>query len=81
VAALLVTKGLVALCTVGYCQKRFGLLRWRPLLRMAGAVFLGGWLYVAGQWLPGRLAAEGLALLPLLALAMWWRKTEERIPA
>lgn len=77
--AIVLTKAAVAVCTVGYCQARIGLLgAGQTLLALAcaGAAF-GLWKAV-GSVAP-REAAEACALVPLLWLAWRWRP--RRAPA
>ncbi|MBU1692907.1 MAG: oligosaccharide flippase family protein [Verrucomicrobia bacterium] len=77
VAALLLTKGAVALCTVGYCQKRLGLFRGRPLAETCAAALAGGLLYFAVSPLGNRLAAELAALLPMLVVIIYWKRASQ----
>lgn len=70
---IVLTKAEVAVCTVGYCQRRVGLMAWPSVLL---AVLAAG-ISAATWWGVGRVApreaAEALALLPLLALLWRWR--------
>jgi len=70
---IVLTKAAVAACTVGYCQRRIGLLSLPSVLL---AVLAAG-MSVALWWGVGRVApreaAEVLALLPLLGLLWRWR--------
>ena len=78
VAALLVTKGLVAVCTVGYVQRRLGVFRLRPVAETAAAALAGGILFLAVRPLGVRLLAETAALLPMLALMRQWKRGARR---
>ena len=72
--AMVLTKGVVALCTVSYAQIRLGLFQGQPLKQLGAAVLGGAALYLlTTPYLPRELA-ETLALAPLLGLAWhWWR--------
>jgi O-antigen/teichoic acid export membrane protein len=72
--AMVLTKGLVALLTVSYAQRRVGLFPARPMKQLGAAVLVGAALYLLGRGHLPREAAEVLALAPLLGLAWhWWR--------
>jgi O-antigen/teichoic acid export membrane protein len=73
VAALLLTRGAVALCTVGYCQRRLGLIRMHPLAETLAAALAGGLLFFVVRLLGNRSAAELAALLPMLVLIIRWK--------
>jgi O-antigen/teichoic acid export membrane protein len=71
--AMVLTKGVVALLTISFCQRRLGLIPWRPLLQLGLAVLLGALLYLLGNGRLPREATETLALVPILILAgKWW---------
>lgn len=72
--AIVLTKGFVALLSVGYCQLRYGLIPLGALLQLVLALGLGAGLYLLGQEFLFREAAEVLALLPMLYLTLRWRK-------
>ncbi|HOW97724.1 MAG TPA: oligosaccharide flippase family protein [Kiritimatiellia bacterium] len=74
IAALLATKGAVALCTLGYAQRRLGLLRLRPLAETGAAALAGAVLLFVLRPLGVRLVAESAALLPMLALMLRWKR-------
>jgi O-antigen/teichoic acid export membrane protein len=73
--AMILTKGVVALLTVSYCQRQLHLLPARPLRQVAAISLAGAAGYLLGiAWLTRELA-EVLALTPLLILAWhWWRR-------
>ncbi len=72
--AMVVTKGGVAVLTVGFCQWRLGLIPKRPLLHLTIAALAGFLLYLASAGRLPREVAEALALAPTLALAFsWWK--------
>lgn len=72
VGAIVLTKGFMALATVGYCQKRIGLIPLGAGGQVGAAVILGGILYFGGSAVLFREAGEVLALMPVLVLALWW---------
>ncbi len=73
--AMVLTKGVVALCTVAYCQKRLVFFAGKPLKQLGAAVLAGAALYFLGSLYAPRALAEALALAPVLALAFsWWRQ-------
>ncbi len=70
---IVLTKAAVAVCTVGYCQRRIGLSSLSAvLLALATAGLSAGVWWSVGRVAP-REVAEVLALLPLLALLWRWR--------
>lgn len=71
--AIVLTKGLVAVCTVGYCQLKIGFMNARNLLLAAGCVSLAGAIWWGVGLSAPREAAEVLALAPLLWLVWRWR--------
>jgi O-antigen/teichoic acid export membrane protein len=72
--AMVLTKGLVALLTVSYAQRRLGLLPPGPMKQLGAAVLAGAALYLLANGHLPRELAEALALAPLLGLAWhWWR--------
>lgn len=72
VGAILASKALLALMSVGYCQWHLRLWQGRRLARLAVALAGGGLLYLlASPWLYQAAAAP--ALLPLALLA-WWER-------
>lgn len=72
--AIVLTKGFVALLSVGYCQLRFRMIPLDAALQLLLAMALGAGLYWLGQTYLFREAAEALALAPVLYLAARWRK-------
>jgi O-antigen/teichoic acid export membrane protein len=71
--SIVLTKLAVGACTVGYCQKRIGLLTLgqAALAALCAALAYGLWLALSGAlW---REAAEAAALAPLAWLAWRWR--------
>jgi O-antigen/teichoic acid export membrane protein len=72
--AMVLTKGVVALMTVSYIQRRLGLITGRSFLQLAAAALGGVSCYLLGiNHLP-REVAEALALTPILGLGWhWWR--------
>jgi O-antigen/teichoic acid export membrane protein len=72
VGVIVLTKGFMALATVGYCQRKIGLIPLNAFGRICAAVLLGGLLYFGGSAALFREAGEVLALLPIAGLALWW---------
>ncbi len=72
VLSIVLTKGLVAVATVSFCQVRFGLISMRTLSHLAGTILTGGLLYALGKTFLFREAAEIMALIPILALTVTW---------
>ncbi len=73
--AMILTKAVVALMTVSYCQRLLGLIPLRPLFHLAAAALAGAGLYLVGLSLLTRELAEALALAPILGLGWhWWRQ-------
>ena len=88
VLSIVLTKGLVAVATVSFCQMSFGLISLRTLGHLAGTILAGGLLYVLGTSFLFREAAEVMALVPIVALTIIWgrrfslqRKEASRLPA
>lgn len=76
--SLILTKGIMALATVSFCQRRLGLFRKGQIWPLTAAVAGGLAIYWAGRRLPFREIGEALALLPLGCLAWaWWRRTRK----
>lgn len=72
--AMVLTKGVVALMTISYCQRHLGMIPGRPLLQLATVALAGAFFYLLGLKHLPREAAEALALIPILGLAWhWWR--------
>lgn len=72
VQAIVFTRALVAVMTVGYCQLRLRLIPLQPLLHVGLALALGGGAYFL---LHGRLTrelSEAVAVAPVLGLAWHW---------
>lgn len=78
VAAILLAKGAVALGTVGFVQRRLGLFRLRPLAEFLASLLAGALLFLVVQPFVPRLLCESAALIPLLLLALRWRRTPAR---
>ena len=78
--AIVVTKGAVAACTIGYCQRRTGLMN----LASAVTALCVAALALALWWGVGRVApreaAEAAALVPLLWLLWRWRPAGRPAP-
>jgi O-antigen/teichoic acid export membrane protein len=74
VLAIVLTKGVVAVLTVSYCQLKLALFSGRTFLSLGAAALSGGFLYVIGTRYVFREVAEIAALIPILALAWWWAK-------
>jgi O-antigen/teichoic acid export membrane protein len=72
VGAIVLTKGFMAMLTVGYCQWRIGLIPWITCLQIGVAVAVGATLYSVGSAVLFREAGEVLALTPAMGLAVWW---------
>jgi len=72
--AIVVTKGFVALLSVGYCQLRFRIIPLDAVLQLGLAMALGAGLYWLGTTYLFREAGEALALGPVLWLTLRWRK-------
>lgn len=79
VAALLATKGLVALYTVGFCHRRLGLFRVRPLLEVGAMVAAGAVVFFALGAMGLGTAAEYAAPAPLLLLVLRWRQSSRNV--
>lgn len=72
--SILAVKLVVAGMTVGFCQRRFGLVGIRPALEILAVVaLLAGTYFLAGMCLP-REAAEALAVIPVVVLAWLWKR-------
>jgi O-antigen/teichoic acid export membrane protein len=71
VGAILASKVLLALMSLGYCQRRLGLWRGWYLVWLATTLAAGGLIFLLGQAWLGQAAAAP-ALLPLAWLA--WRR-------
>ncbi|MBP7831289.1 MAG: oligosaccharide flippase family protein [Kiritimatiellae bacterium] len=74
VAALLATKFAVALCTVGYGQRRLGLFQARSILETMAAALAGALLYFVFKPTGLRLLSELAALVPMLVLTAAWKR-------
>ncbi|NLI82590.1 MAG: oligosaccharide flippase family protein [Deltaproteobacteria bacterium] len=74
VLAILLTKGVVGVATVSFCQLRFGIISAGPLLRIVIATGVGWLLYLGGNALLFREAGELLAMVPVSVLAHSWRR-------
>ena len=75
VLAMVLTKVLVAVLTISYCQRRLALIPGGPLKQLAAAALGGIALYLGAGLILPRLMAEILALTPILALAWrWWQE-------
>lgn len=73
VLSIVITKAVVAVLTVSFCQKHFGLVPLRPLLYITGAAALSLIIYYFGHGLVQREVAALAALAPVLALGgRWW---------
>jgi len=72
--AIVLTKGFVAVLSVGFSIWRYRMLDGRSLLHLGLTGLAGLALYAAGRELLFREAAELLGLLPTLWLALRWRK-------
>jgi O-antigen/teichoic acid export membrane protein len=73
VQAIVFTKALVAIMTVGYCQLRLRLIPSHPLLQLCLALVVGGGSYFLLLGNMPREVAEVAALAPFLGLAWHWR--------
>lgn len=72
--SIVLTKGFMALLTLGSCQRLLGLFSWAAALRLALAA-AGAWgLAWGGRELGLDLAGQAAGLLPLLALVWWTAK-------
>ncbi len=76
--AIVLSKGLVAVLTVSFCQSALGLLPARSLLQVGAAVLAGTMLYLLGFKLLPRTVVELLALAPILALTWQWARDHYR---
>ncbi len=74
VVSITATKLLVALLTVSYCQRRLGFVASRPILQLVPAVLAGAALYALLSGPAPREAAEAAAIVPVLAVALRWRR-------
>ncbi len=72
--AIVITKGFVGLLSVGYCQLRFRMIPLDAVLQLLLAMLLGAGLYWLGHKYLFREIAEAAALVPVLYLAIRWRK-------
>ena len=70
---IVLTKALVAACTVGYCQRRVGLMGLSQLALGGGCVALAALCWLGLSRVAPREAAEAVALAPLLWLLWRWR--------
>jgi O-antigen/teichoic acid export membrane protein len=77
VLAIVLTKGIVAVFTVSYCQMKLSLFSGGSFLRLGTAVLSGGLLYVVSTPYVLREVAETAAIIPLLVLAWWWAKASD----
>jgi O-antigen/teichoic acid export membrane protein len=72
--AIVLTKGVVALCTVYFCQRNMTLIKWRSVAPVALASAIGAALYFGLGLLGIREIAEAGALAPFGWLAVrWWK--------
>lgn len=70
--AIVLTKGFMAMLTVGYCQWRMGLISMTTGVQTGAAVVVGAAFYFAGSAALFREAGEVLALVPPVGLALYW---------
>lgn len=70
---IVLTKALVAVCTVGYCQRRVGLLGVSRLALCGACVALAAVLWLGLGRVAPREVAEAAALVPLVWLLWRWR--------
>ncbi len=79
-AAILLTKGAVAIVTLSFCQKHLALFHARFVLPLSVAVFLGALLFYGGSPFLLRGFAELLAISPMIFLAWhWWRSKKGEV--
>lgn len=76
--AIVITKGFVALLSVGYCQYRFNMIDFKSVFQLLLAMSIGAALYYGGHEYLFREAGEVLALVPVLWLTLRWKKDFER---
>ena len=77
-AVIVLTKGFMVLLTVGYCQRRMGLIAREARVQTALAVLAGGVLYALGSAALFREAGEVMALAPVAILALKWYRESLR---
>ena len=76
--ALILTKVAMTSLTVSYCQRRIQLIPRKPFIQLSAAAVIGLAAYFLTGLFLRRELAEGLALVPILALAWrWWRENEK----
>jgi O-antigen/teichoic acid export membrane protein len=78
--AILLTKAVVAVATVGYCQKTIGLFTLKTLAPIVLAAGLGAGLYLGLRPVVWRELAEGAAIAPMLFF-LWRQWRAQRKPA
>lgn len=76
--AVILTKGGVAVMSVSYCQRCFGIIPWWPFIQLAAAAITGLLLYYLGLAHLPRIMADALSLVPFLGLGWHWRRLESR---
>jgi hypothetical protein len=80
--AIVITKGVVALCTTYYCQKSITLIKWRAVSPVVTATAIGAGLYFGLGLLGIREVAEAGALAPFGWLAVrWWKDMKAQAKA
>ncbi|GFK95750.1 hypothetical protein NNJEOMEG_03618 [Fundidesulfovibrio magnetotacticus] len=80
--AIVLTKGVVALCSTVTCQRSMGLIKWRAVRPVLGAACLGGALYYALGLTHVRELAEAGALSPFAVLGWkWWKEMKAQARA
>jgi len=77
VLAIVLTKGVVAVLTVSYCQIKLAFFTRRTLFGLAAATLSGGLIYIIGVPNVCREVFEIAALTPLFALAWRWAKAPD----
>lgn len=72
-AAIVITKALVAVCTVGYCQRRTGFMEASTALLALGAALAAALAWYGVGLVAPREIAEAAGLAPLIWLLWRWR--------
>jgi hypothetical protein len=78
-SAIILSKGLVAIMTISYCQYFIPFITREDLQHTAAAITLSVGIYFGSKPFLPREAAELLTLIPIAVLGWYWRRHKEVI--